>query len=290
MKINSLHAFCVGVFFLAFACNNVQKKQLVENETQTDTLIVCDVGLPQSDTLFGIHQIDVHVKVPDSTLPKRGTVLLLHGWNLPALDWCEKTTMCEEALERGYYVVLPDLKKSNYQTQVFAETRADWSNIPGLYDLTQVIIPFLQEICLFQTHEKNFIVGLSTGGRGVVMVCMELPGLFTGAAALSGDFDQSQIPKDNVHKGFYGNYNDFQERWKTIDNPVFRVKEMKTPLYLGHGLNDKVTPYSQSQMFYDSLTKYHPQLKIKLHLPDAAHDYQYWGSESKAIWAFFDEL
>jgi len=65
---------------------------------------------------------------------------------------------------------------------------------------------------------------------------------------------------------------------------------MKTPIYLGHGKNDKITPHSQSVLFFDSLKKNNPDLKTKLIIKDAAHDYTYWASEVENILNFFKEF
>ncbi len=270
-----------------YGCNPKDTEKPDDEILAKDTTkYTCTKMLPVSDTTFQISEHDVSVKLctPDE---KKGTFLLLHGWNFPADDWCTKTKLCSHAIEDGYCVVMPHMGKSNFHTNIYPETRPDYSVFPGLLWLTETVIPELQKMCLLVDGERNFIVGLSTGGRGVAMVCQQMPWLFTGAAALSGDFDQSAIPNDRVHQGFWGPYNQFPERWTTIENPVFRISEMQTPIYLGHGLSDKVTPYSQSQLFYDSLKKHNPSLKTELHLPEAGHDYEYWASEVDNIMRFF---
>ncbi|MFA4852641.1 MAG: prolyl oligopeptidase family serine peptidase, partial [Bacteroidales bacterium] len=62
----------------------------------------------------------------------------------------------------------------------------------------------------------------------------------------------------------------------------------KTPIYLAHGMLDQVVPPEQTIMFYDSLKKYHPDLKIKLNMPNARHDYLFWNSEVDNILKFFE--
>jgi len=195
--------------------------------------------------------------------------------------------LCDSALKHGYCVVMPQLGKSNFQRDIYPETRSDYRSTKGLLWLTDTLIPRLQDLCLLVQGEPNFITGLSTGARGVVLVCAQLPGLFMAAAALSGDYDQSAIPNDKVHIGFWGSYEKHPTRWTTEENPMYHIKNMTTPIYLGHGLNDRVTPCSQSQMYVDSLKKHHPELKTELHLPVAGHDYTYWSSEVENIVKFF---
>lgn len=218
----------------------------------------------------------------------KGTILVLHGWNLPPEDWCTKTSLCDKATKLGYCLVLPDMGKSNYQKKTFPETRPDWAGTPKVTWLTDTVIPMLQkEYGLLLEGEPNYVMGLSTGGRGVAIMVLEMPKLFTAAAALSGDFDQTKIPNDKVIIGFYGPYDQFQERWQTADNAVNRIKEFNTPFYLGHGTQDKVCPPQQSKIFYDSLVKYHPKLDVRFHNPVAAHDYTFWDSEVDNILSFF---
>jgi S-formylglutathione hydrolase FrmB len=281
--------FILLLLFFLISCQGSKNEQAEEVTIEETIQIENNCVIKINDTILTIDNRDIHIIVCNATQPQ-GTLLLLHGWNFKPDDWCMKTAICEKAIEEGYHVVMPDMGKSNYHTQVFPETRKDWKGTPTLLWLTDTVIPNLQEFCLLLQNEKNVIVGLSTGGRGAVCVAMQMPHLFRGVAALSGDFDQSTIPNDRVHIGFYGSYSKFQERWKSIDNPTHNIYAMKTPLYLAHGTQDKVTPHYQSQNFYDSLKKINPSLFVEIHLPDAAHDYEFWASEVDNIFNFFSRI
>lgn len=247
--------------------------------------------LPKHDTAIFLNNRKVLIKSSNSS-EKKGTILVLHGWNLPPEEWCTKTTLCDKATEQGYCLILPDMGKSNYQKCSFPETRIEWRKEPSRFWLIDTLIPYLQkEFSLLLNGDRNFILGLSTGARGVALVVLDMPGFFKGAAALSGDYDQSKIPHDNIYNGFYGPFNKFKKRWDTIDNAVYRIKEFNTPFYLGHGKLDKVCPPEQTKLFYDSLVKYHSTLKVVLNMPaNAGHDYNYWGSEVDNILNFFEEI
>lgn len=288
----SAYIFLFGFILLNLSCSNTSVQNDSKHDTipTIDSIIMMNELIPKNDTIIQAQNRDVHIKVVNKN-EKKGTFLMLQGWNLGVSEWCDKTDICSQAVKEGYCVVLPQMQKSNYQTQIFAETRSEWRNMPSLYWLTDTLIPLLQkQYGLLLPGERNFIVGLSTGGRGVVMVCMELPGLFTGAAALSGDYDQSRMPQDKVHIGFYGPYQENTERWKTVDNPLYRIDEFSTPLYLGHGIHDNVTNCQQSILYYDSLKKHHPKLRVELHTPEAGHNYDYWASEVENIMAFFKSI
>jgi len=270
--------------------NSSRRKNVLDVRPMVSDSIAPSRLLPKQDTVIFINKVKILIKTPVNN-KKQGTFLVLHGWNLPPEDWCTKTTLCKKASEEGYYVVLPDMGKSTYQQKIFPETRIDWRSYPTRKWLTETLVPFLQQnFSLFLKKERNFIVGLSTGARGVVLVVLDLPKLFKGAAALSGDYDQSYIPHDKLITGYYGPYKKFKNRWDSIDNAVFRIKEFSTPIYLGHGTLDKVVTPNQTKIFYTALAKTHPSLKMKLNMPRAGHNYAYWESEVDNILKFFEEL
>ena len=45
---------------------------------------------------------------------------------------------------------------------------------------------------------------------------------------------------------------------------------LKTSFYFDHGIKDKVVPYAQTKMFYDSLIKLKPHLSFILKSPAGA--------------------
>lgn len=240
-----------------------------------------------SDTSIVVDGHKVLIQYTSKTV--KGTILLLHGWNFPPNDWCAHTDICTKALDRGYNLVMPDMGKSIYHSVVYKETRVDWLKFPTRRWLVDTLFLFLQkEFHVLDSSAQNFIVGLSTGARGAVLVAMDCPRLFSGVAALSGDYDQTKMSGDNLCKGYYGVYAKFKSRWKQVDNPTTRIRELVVPIYLGHGLKDKVVPVSQTVLFYKELRKKSPNLKMKLSTPLKYHDYQYWAFEVDSIFQFFD--
>lgn len=221
--------------------------------------------------------------------PVKGTVLLLQGWNFPPNDWCVHTDICSKLLDKGYHLVMPDMGKSIYHSAVFKETRTDWLKFPTRRWLVDTLFVKLQkDFQLLDSAQQNFVIGLSTGARGAVLVAMDCPRLFVGVAALSGDYDQTKMPGDNLCKGYYGVFAKFKSRWKQVDNPTTRIRELVIPIYLGHGSGDKVVPVSQTIQFYKELRRQCPKLKTRLSTPVKNHDYQYWASEVDSILRFFN--
>lgn len=223
------------------------------------------------------------------------TLLVLPGWKFPARYWCDSTRLCSLAEQMGYRLVLPEMHKSIYASTLYPQTRADWRKEPTRTWLTDSLLPALHDsFGLFAQGYANGLLGLSTGARGVALVALHttddsLP-LFQAGVALSGDYDQRAMPRDNLMRGWYGEMGAFADRWAGPDNPAVYAAGFRTALYLGHGLNDAVVPWQQTQLFYDTLKAKNPNLPVQLNLQaGAAHTFVYWDGELDAAFAFMEE-
>lgn len=243
----------------------------------------------QKDTTIQIAGHAIDILVPSGAI--KGNILVLPGWDFPKDDWCKKSSLCKKALAKGYRLVLPEMGRSIYSNQFYPETRKDWLKYPNMQWVLQKMFPELQDKYNLLTKEQNnFVLGLSTGGRGAALIALKAPELFKASASLSGDFDQSLMPTDRLMIGYYGTLAQFPERWNGEDNLLKEIKKFKVPIYLGHGKQDKVSPPSQTVLFYNALQKEHPNLKTKLNMVDAQHDYAYWDSEVENMLKFFEEI
>lgn len=278
------------LFFFVGCDTNFSEKQVLAAEIYPKPFIDKKKSIRKfKDTTIVIAKRKVVLKFSKSVICI-GTAVLLPGWNFLPDDWCFKSSLCEKLLSNGYNLVMPDMGKSVYCNEIYPETRADWRSFPTRKWLTDTVFFELQKrFNLLSPEEKNCIIGLSTGARGVALVVLSCPKLFKCAAALSGDYDQRRMKNDNLMKGFYGEYEKYMYRWEGIDNVVLRVKEFNTPIYLGHGSIDMVVPPEQTKLFYEELIKAHPKLTVKLSMPKAGHDYKYWDSEVDSIISFFEK-
>jgi pimeloyl-ACP methyl ester carboxylesterase len=217
--------------------------------------------------LIGGHLVDVIQ--PSGEV--KGNIIVLPGWDFSRKDWCQKSSLCTQALARGYRLVLPEMARSVYSAEYYIETRTDWLRYPNKAWCTDSLVPALQQrYGILLPEQKNFILGLSTGGRGVALLCLALPELFTAAAAL---------------------YSKFPERWKGADNPVYQADKFQTPIYLGHGKRDGIVPFQQTILFYEALRKAKPELTVVLNTPEeAGHDYDYWDAEVVPMLDFFESF
>jgi S-formylglutathione hydrolase FrmB len=241
-----------------------------------------------NDTIITISGFEVEIRIPKSEV--RGDLLVLPGWGFSRTRWCNETELCTMALARGYRVILPEMGKSVYQAANYPETRKDWAVFPTRDWVNNNMIPALQKEGLLTNEKPNYIMGLSTGARGVILICLDNPDLFNAAAALSGDLDQTLMREDNLMNGVYGKYSNFKERWEGNDNPTSRIKDWNTPLYLGHGKADHVVPVDQTKLFYRKLKEQKREIPVMLNLANAGHDFNYWGAEVKPILDFFSQF
>lgn len=225
------------------------------------------------------------VEVRDPSAPPRRVLVLLPGWNYSRKAWCEKSSLCEEALKRGYRLILLEMGKSIYASRAFPETHPEWRWYPTLSTLLDSVFPSLVEQRLLLPGQ-SYLMGLSTGGRGVVMILAHTGMLFRAGAALSGDFDPHLDPRDRLLTGWYGPYS---QRWDTVDNPLRLAVQIERPLFLAHGVADRVVPYQHTQRLYEVLRREKPTLPCQLHLdPQGQHDFTFWEKYGRQALDFFE--
>lgn len=243
-----------------------------------------------SITTLTIGQHKVDIKTPKDSV--KGNIIILPGWNFPKEDWCKKSSLCKKALTKGFRLILPEMGKSVYSAKFYPQTRKDWQKYPGLSWVSKEMVPTLQgKYGILRSSQANFLLGLSTGARGVVAIGVALPDLFKAGAALSGDYDPSKMLTDRLMIGYLGSFAQFSARWKTgPENLVYHANQLKMGLYLGHGKQDRVVPFNQSLLLYNALKKAHPTMMLKNHWTNAGHNYQYWDSEVDNMLNFFGDF
>jgi len=242
------------------------------------------------DTLFTLHfmgnPVNISIKYPVDTI--RGNLLLLHGWNLPANEWCEKTTVCKKALDSGFVLIIPDFGKTTYHYEQYPETILKYRKYPTRKWMYDTLFTHLQNhFGLLIKGEKNFVAGLSTGGRGAALFALEHPGIFKACAALSADFDQTKIPDEPINNGYYGSFKKFPDRWAGRDNIFNRISEFKVPVFLAHGKKDAVCPFSQTQNFYLRLEKAGDTNAEFFTTKTDGHNYVFWEKATDKMISFF---
>ncbi len=238
---------------------------------------------------LNIQGVAYDVFFPDSY--HRRTILVLPGWNYPKTGWIENSSLAALAQQHGYALVLPEMLKTLYESSYYPQTTLKWNPLPGGDFIKNHFLPDMQKKHnIFLQGSASVLLGLSTGGRGVALTALENPGLFVAGAALSGDYDQALMPTDNLMTLVYGPISSFRSRWTGRDNPAARAGEWKMPLYLSHGLADRIIPEEQSRIFYEALRKM-PGVTVEYHpVPGGGHDYRFWNGQLTDVFAFFERI
>jgi S-formylglutathione hydrolase FrmB len=288
MKRHSLFFFLITLLFMS--CQNNAEKTEVKNEAAVKDALpeVAQITIERDTNIvydFEGESYEVMIKVPNQK--PRGTILILQGWNFPNSSWCDSSSLCDKALEKGYVLVFPDMGKSIYQYNNTERTREDWQKQPTYFWLsTTVLLDLESEFGLFDFDHNNFVIGLSTGGRGAMFVGQRAPLSFKAAASLSGDFDQRAFPNDNLYLGFFGSD---QSKWDSNDNPIAEIDEFLCPMYIGHGMKDQIVSFEHFEHLQQMAEKKAPNWEVQFHADSIGrHDYAYWNSEVDAILRFFE--
>ncbi|MCC7302705.1 MAG: prolyl oligopeptidase family serine peptidase [Bacteroidia bacterium] len=279
-NINGIYACSMLLISLFISCKESTNEQTINRAPEPQV-----IRFRSQDTTILVGGIEVDILYPNTTA--RGTILCLPGWDFSRKDLCIRGNVCTIARDSGYILILPEMGKSVYQSRVYPETRSEWRKFPGILWLTDTLIPHMQkEFMILLPGENNFVYGISTGGRGVLQIATHTTGIFRAGCALSGDFDQTRMPGDNLMKGYYGDYKLFRERWEGEDNPMRNVRKVDFPVFLCHGKMDKVVSFEQSKLMFDAL---HDNQKIGGISPNdtGGHNYGYWNYESKFVFNMF---
>lgn len=297
------------------------------NGKPSDAFVLKSHHLPfVRDTIYTVQyrskSIEIRYKVSNCAAEpiNRKLLLLLPGWNYADTQWCTRTAVCSTALARGYDIMLVEMGKSVYMDSLYLQMRKDYREYPTRTWLWDSVLRPLQSRGYFtqigipedpiQTGSGKvlykslrlpvpcYVMGLSTGARGAVLLAMEHGEAFKGCAGLSGDYDPTLQPTDNLMINCLGAMNQNNWRWRGSNNLVLRAKEMLVPCYLAHGGADRMVAVGQSRAMYDALEKainqgqsrnLRPQFKY-IEISRADHDYKFWGIAGIQALNFFKNL
>lgn len=264
-------------------------EEKIPHKTGTEAIAGAEAHLTTIEDSVKKIKVDLFIPQHDTI----GDILVLPGWRFSRKRWQKETELLKLAEQHGYRCIFPEMGVSLYESEYFNETSIKWSTTPGGQWITKILIPTLREkYGIFKEGGNNYLLGLSTGGRGVVLLALQNPGLFTAGAALSGDYNQLTMPHDRLISSVYGPHRKFMKRWQTVDNPEQSILTGKweMPLYIGHGKQDRIVPFSQSQSLVDTLKKWHPKVPIVFSEPEkGGHYFKFWAGEVPAIIKFFNE-
>lgn len=254
-----------------------QEDKTIQVPTISDTSLIYSNGSFESSVL---------IKKPKTDF--KGTILVLQGWNFPNTSWSDSSNLEQVASNAGFALVMPEMGKSIYHKRNYDQTRKDWLKYPTRTWLLDTVIYDLQSrYQLFVRDAKNFVMGLSTGGRGALIVAQENPEIFTAGCSLSGDYDQSAFPGDNLYRGYFGTN---PEEWAEDENPVSFISDWSVPMYVAHGGADKIVSVRHQTRLEEAVQSAGiSQEGWAFRVDDSAgHNYAFWSSEVETIIGYFE--
>jgi S-formylglutathione hydrolase FrmB len=246
-----------------------------------------------------MHDGIVQIYFPKGYSPgaRSRTILVLHGWRQNPGDWENKTPIAEYADTYGCVLVCPAMRTTLYESRYYPETTNKWAAMPGGEYITKILMPFLRKnFNLASERELTGVFGISTGGRGALLLASKHTELFGAAAGLSGDYDSASLKNDRLLISVYGPYDRYHERWEHEVNVLNLAVNLKnTPVFLGHGGRDSVVPEAQTNMLIDRLNRLNREgggytlVYEREKSMNAGHDWKYWASLVPDVMKFFDQ-
>ena len=81
---------------------------------------------------------------------------------------------------------------------------------------------------------------------------------------------------------------DLQLEKYTLIEELMKVKDLKVPLYMGHGLMDNIVPHKHLTLMKEFIDFLEPDVRVVYHTDSTAtHNYTYWNSEVDNVLEFF---
>ena len=286
MKSFTFHIIIFVLSFNMISCVNYEKplklkKSGLQIPIANDTLVYY-----RHDCCFAIA---IDIKYPKTEAI--GTILMLQAYNIPHNIWCELTDFCKLAIERNFVIITPNFGNSLYLEATYPETSINQSKYPCIDVITEMIIPDIQnQFGLLVENQNNFIAGLSSGGRGAILIPAMAPDIFIASASISGFIDINFQKEKTMFIDALGEYSIFPERWdKEIE--INKISNYNTHLYIAHGLADTVSNPKQSMIFFETLSNMKPNLIVNDNFPvNETHGFSFWRKETENILNFFESF
>ncbi|MCR9173931.1 MAG: alpha/beta hydrolase-fold protein [bacterium] len=278
----------IAILVFLVSCEPPEPKSVAKQLNFTDEPNVQVVpNIRDTNLLYDLGKFTSSVRIRMPKTDFRGTILVLQGWNFPNTSWSDSSDLEALASEYGFALVLPDVGKSIYHKRNYEQTRTSWRIYPTRTWLVDTLIRELQDSYqLFDERSKNFVMGLSTGGRGALIIAQENPNIFTAGASLSGDYDQSAFPNDNLYRGFFGTQ---PEKWNPQENPTSYADEWRVPMYIAHGEADSVVSIAHQRRLSNVVDSVELGEYWQIHfVPKEGHDYHFWASRVAPIMNYFE--
>lgn len=196
-------------------------------------------------------QIPVHLFIPNgtSTTTKRPVIFWIHGGPEQHID-PEYINKIQFLANQGYIVVAPNVRGSTGFGKCYALLdNNDWGG-GHVRDIVEVAT-FVSALD-FVDGDNLFILGESFGGFSVLSLITQYPKVFRAAISISGMTDLASfvdswpdyVVRNVLHEIGFDPRVDTRRNY--ITSPLYHVKNIRIPLQIHQGQNDKRVVKAQS--------------------------------------------
>lgn len=225
-----------------------------------------------------------YLTVPNAVGP-RPLVVMPHG-GPQVRDWIKFDTIAQAFAAQGWLVLQPNFRGSGGYGQAFVEAgHGRWGG-----RMQEDVEDAVAQVMATGRVDPNrvAICGASYGGYAALMGAVRRPELYKAAVSIAGVSDLPRMLSDMKWRDD-GDEELYYRLWVTrlgdpetemdklkAASPALRAGEVKSPVLLIHGLDDRVVPHQQSAYMAGALKragKAHEHIEVK----EAGHGY--WDEE-----------
>lgn len=223
-------------------------------------------------------------------------VIALHGWGHSPELMRDRGELGRWADRYGLVVAVPAMGSTVYESALWPESREPWAQVPGAPFVAEVLLPWLRRrYAVAGDRAHTAVIGISTGGRGALVLAERWPGEVAFAGSLSGTFDLDRLDPGRgeyrIHAAVFGPRAEHPERWaaEDVDTPARLAGLAEVAIYAAHGAADRVVPRDQLDALRSALEgRPHGPATFAL-VPGEGHTWRFWNGQGEALFGALAE-
>ena len=205
--------------------------------------------------------IEGYLSLPKGTEGPIATILHPHG-GPGAREYDGFDYWTSYFVSRGYAVFRPNFRGSTGYGRQFAESQMQAWGLSMQDDLTDAAHWLVEQ--KIADPNRMCIVGASYGGYAAMMAAVKTPDLFQCAVSFAGVMDLDRLVRGSRHflnKKFVKKQIGEDDDDLEARSPYYQAKQIKIPVLLMHGEDDRVVDVKQSREMADELEDLDKEVK-----------------------------
>jgi dipeptidyl aminopeptidase/acylaminoacyl peptidase len=197
--------------------------------------------------------IEGYLSLPKNTTGPIATILHPHG-GPGAREYDGFDYWTSYFVSRGYAVFRPNFRGSTGYGRQFAESQMQAWGLSMQDDLSDAAHWLVEQ--KIADPNRMCIVGASYGGYAAMMAAVKTPDLFQCAVSFAGVMDLDRLVRGSrhfLHKKFVKKQIGEDDDDLEARSPYYQAKQIKIPVLLLHGEDDRVVDVKQSREMADEL-------------------------------------